>query len=81
MCAIKRLFGKVKHQVVYFNREKPHHIKFPFLGDLNALRQVKKDIQEAKKGLECGMSFEGFNDFKPGDIIQSVQTIETKQKL
>ncbi|KAG2209890.1 hypothetical protein INT46_005171 [Mucor plumbeus] len=50
-------------------------------GDLNALRQVKKDIQEAKKGLECGMSFEGFDDFKPGDIIQSVQTIETKQKL
>ncbi|KAI8641717.1 translation initiation factor IF-2 [Parasitella parasitica] len=50
-------------------------------GELDALRQVKKDIQEAKKGLECGMSFEGFNDFKPGDIIQSVQTIETKQKL
>ncbi|KAL7321213.1 translation initiation factor IF-2 [Mucor circinelloides] len=50
-------------------------------GELNALRQVKKDIQEAKKGLECGMSFEGFNDFQPGDIIQSVQTIETKQKL
>lgn len=58
-----------------------HHIKFPFIGELNALRQVKKDIQEAKKGLECGMSFEGFNDFQPGDIIQSVQTIETKQKL
>ncbi|CAO3634405.1 unnamed protein product [Mucor fragilis] len=50
-------------------------------GELNALRQVKKDIQEAKKGLECGMSFEGFNDFQPGDIVQSVQTIETKQKL
>ncbi|KAI8880485.1 translation initiation factor IF-2 [Backusella circina FSU 941] len=50
-------------------------------GELSALRQVKKDISEAKKGLECGMSFEGFNDFQPGDVIQSIQTIETKQKL
>lgn len=36
---------------------------------------------EAKKGLECGISFDGFNEFKPGDIIQSIETIETKQKL
>ncbi|KAI8340742.1 hypothetical protein BC941DRAFT_418072 [Chlamydoabsidia padenii] len=50
-------------------------------GELDALRQVKKDISEAKKGLECGMSFEGFDQFKVGDIIQHVQTIETKQKL
>ncbi|KAI7904451.1 uncharacterized protein BX663DRAFT_431829 [Cokeromyces recurvatus] len=42
---------------------------------------TKKDISEAKKGLECGMSFDGFTDFQPGDIIQSIQTIETKQKL
>ncbi|KAG2206854.1 hypothetical protein INT47_007611 [Mucor saturninus] len=50
-------------------------------GEISDLRQVKKEITEAKKGLECGMSFEGFTDFKAGDIIQSVQTIETKQKL
>lgn len=54
----------------------------PFsLGELNALRQVKKDISEAKKGLECGMSFEGFDQFQAGDVIQHLQTIETKQKL
>ncbi|CAO3619279.1 unnamed protein product [Cunninghamella echinulata] len=50
-------------------------------GQLDALRQVKKDINEAKKGLECGMSFDGFDGFKEGDVIQHVQTIETKQKL
>jgi translation initiation factor IF-2 len=64
------------------NKNNPRFInKFIPLGELSALRQVKKDITEAKKGLECGMSFEGFNDFQPGDVIQSVQTIETKQKL
>ncbi|KAI8581200.1 hypothetical protein K450DRAFT_233592 [Umbelopsis ramanniana AG] len=46
-------------------------------GELDTLKQVKKDISEAKKGLECGMAFEGFTDFKEGDIIQSIQTIET----
>lgn len=50
-------------------------------GKLDSLRQVKKDITEAKKGLECGMSFEGFNDFRAGDVIQSIQKIETKQRL
>ncbi|RCH91364.1 hypothetical protein CU098_008038, partial [Rhizopus stolonifer] len=50
-------------------------------GQLSALRQVKKDIMEAKKGLECGMSFEGFDGFQANDVIQSVETIETKQKL
>ncbi|KAL1926545.1 hypothetical protein VTP01DRAFT_5666 [Rhizomucor pusillus] len=50
-------------------------------GPLEALRQVKKDITEAKKGLECGMSFEGFKEFKAGDVIQSIQNIETKQRL
>ncbi|KAI8379190.1 uncharacterized protein BYT42DRAFT_567894 [Radiomyces spectabilis] len=50
-------------------------------GELSALRQVKKDLTEAKKGLECGISFEGYNDFQPGDTIQSIQTIETKQHL
>ncbi|KAI7872529.1 translation initiation factor IF-2 [Spinellus fusiger] len=50
-------------------------------GELDQLRQVKKDITEAKKGLECGMSFEGFTEFKEGDVIQSIQTLETKQHL
>ncbi|KAI9317944.1 hypothetical protein BX666DRAFT_1933144 [Dichotomocladium elegans] len=50
-------------------------------GELDALRQAKKEITEAKKGLECGMSFEGFTKFKAGDMIQSIQTVETKQRL
>ncbi|KAJ2957298.1 hypothetical protein NQZ79_g6981 [Umbelopsis isabellina] len=50
-------------------------------GDLETLKQVKKDISEAKKGLECGMSFEGFIDFKEGDVIQSIQTVETPRTL
>ncbi|ORY94366.1 translation initiation factor IF-2 [Syncephalastrum racemosum] len=50
-------------------------------GSLEALRQVKKEISEAKKGLECGISFNGYLNFQTGDIIQGIELIETKQRL
>jgi translation initiation factor IF-2 len=45
------------------------------------LKQVKKDINEAKKGLECGISFEGFTDFQEGDFIQSIVVKEILRSL
>lgn len=50
-------------------------------GRLATLKRVKEDIQEAKKGTECGMEFEGFQDFKEGDVIQSIKKIEVLRKL
>ncbi|GBC41773.2 uncharacterized protein OCT59_018145 [Rhizophagus irregularis] len=50
-------------------------------GSLETLKQVKKDINEAKKGLECGISFEGFADFKEGDFIQSIVIKEIPRSL
>ncbi|CAG8791374.1 14164_t:CDS:2, partial [Dentiscutata erythropus] len=43
--------------------------------------RIKTDIPEAKKGLECGMSFEGFKEFKEGDIIQSIIIKEVPRSL
>ncbi|KAF9972253.1 hypothetical protein BGZ73_004657 [Actinomortierella ambigua] len=50
-------------------------------GPLSALKRVKEDIQEAKKGTECGMEFAGFEDLKEGDVIQSIKKIEVLRKL
>jgi translation initiation factor IF-2 len=50
-------------------------------GRLSSLKRVKEDIQEAKKGTECGMEFEGFQDFKEGDMIQSLKKVEVLRKL
>ncbi|KAF8986021.1 hypothetical protein BGZ46_010438 [Entomortierella lignicola] len=50
-------------------------------GHLSTLKRVKEDIQEAKKGTECGMEFEGFQDFKEGDVIQSIKKVEVLRKL
>ena len=39
-------------------------------GKLSSLRRFKDDVSEVKNGLECGMTFERFNDIKVGDIIE-----------
>ncbi|CUA68498.1 Translation initiation factor IF-2 [Magnetospirillum magneticum AMB-1] [Rhizoctonia solani] len=45
-------------------------------GTIDTLKQQKKDMTEMRKGNECGMSFAGFEDLKPGDHIQTYETIE-----
>lgn len=52
-----------------------------FRGRLDALRQVKKDVAEMRKGTECGMSFDGFDDVRTGDIIQCVESVDVPQSL
>ncbi|KAL8828437.1 MAG: hypothetical protein Q9170_006602, partial [Blastenia crenularia] len=39
-------------------------------GTLSSLKNVKKDVTEMRKGTECGMAFEGWEDFKEGDMVQ-----------
>ncbi|KAG8715534.1 hypothetical protein FRC11_003285 [Ceratobasidium sp. 423] len=45
-------------------------------GTIDTLKQQKKDMTEMRKGNECGMSFAKFEDLKPGDHIQTYETIE-----
>lgn len=52
-----------------------------FRGRLDALRQVKKDVQEMRKGTECGMSFDSFDDVQVDDIIQCFTTVDVPQTL
>nr|CAG8617381.1 3482_t:CDS:10 [Entrophospora candida] len=42
-------------------------------GALETLKHIKKDVNEVNKGLECGVSFNSFEDFRVGDIIQSLE--------
>ncbi|KAL8803114.1 MAG: hypothetical protein Q9182_003364 [Xanthomendoza sp. 2 TL-2023] len=52
-----------------------------FEGQLSSLKNLKKDITEAHKGMECGMSFENWGDFKEGDQVQSIEEKQVKQYL
>jgi len=41
-----------------------------FEGQLSSLKHIKDDVREVQEGLECGMTFGGFEDAKEGDIIE-----------
>ncbi|CAL1704982.1 unnamed protein product [Somion occarium] len=55
--------------------------KTVYEGKLDTLRHLKNDINEAAKGLECGMSLEGFNELRQGDLIQIVNEVERPGEL
>ncbi|QSL66820.1 hypothetical protein MERGE_001207 [Pneumocystis wakefieldiae] len=50
-------------------------------GKLETLRHIKKEITEAKKGEECGMSFNGWDGFLEGDLVQAYVQEFIKIKL
>ena len=48
---------------------------------LDSLKNVKKDVMEMRKGSECGISFQGWEDFQEGDQIQSYDEKSEKRTL
>lgn len=54
--------------------------KVIYQGKINSLKRFKEDVPEVKNGLECGISFENFNDIKVGDIIECFVIEERKSK-
>lgn len=52
-----------------------------FTGEIAALKRFKDDVKEVSTNFECGISLQGCNDIKEGDIIETFQEVEVKQKL
>jgi translation initiation factor IF-2 len=50
-------------------------------GMISSLKNVKKDVQEMRKGTECGMGFEGWEGFEVGDQIQTYEERSEKRTL
>jgi len=42
-------------------------------GDLATLKRFKDEVNEVKSGMECGMSFERYQDLKQGDVIEAFE--------
>lgn len=47
-----------------------------FEGSLTSIKQVKKEVNEMRKGTECGLSFDGFDDVREGDVVQCIEQTE-----
>jgi translation initiation factor IF-2 len=41
-----------------------------FEGTVSSLKHLKDDVREVKQGFECGISLDGFNEFKTGDVVE-----------
>ncbi|MBA8666551.1 translation initiation factor IF-2 [Holosporaceae bacterium 'Namur'] len=52
-----------------------------FDGKLKALKRFKDDVKEVRTGFECGMSFENYEDIKPGDKVEAYELIEEARTL
>ncbi|KAI7341366.1 initiation factor 2 [Hortaea werneckii] len=50
-------------------------------GTITSLKNVKKDVQEMRKGTECGMGFEEWEAFEVGDQIQTYEEFSEKRRL
>ncbi len=49
-----------------------------YTGNLGSLQRGKDQAKEVQKGMECGMTVDGYNDIKIGDIIEGYEIVEVK---
>ena len=47
-------------------------------GEINSIQREKDSAKEVKKGLECGITINNFNDIKVGDVIEAYEMVEKK---
>lgn len=52
-----------------------------FEGSIETLKQYKKDVNEVRKGTECGIAFAGFSDLREGDEVVTFSTVEVPREL
>ncbi len=47
-------------------------------GNLGSLQREKDSVKEVKKGLECGITIENYNDLRVGDVFEAYEMVEVK---
>jgi translation initiation factor IF-2 len=52
-----------------------------FSGKIASLKRFKDDAREVREGYECGISIEGYNDIKEGDLIECYRIDEVARTL
>ena len=50
-------------------------------GELSSLKHFKDDVREIRAGNECGLSFDRFQDFRVGDVIEAYEIVKEKKTL
>jgi translation initiation factor IF-2 len=50
-------------------------------GALGSLKRFKDDVREVREGFECGLSLEGYNDIRNGDVVEAYEVQEVARSL
>jgi translation initiation factor IF-2 len=50
-------------------------------GTLGSLKRFKDDQKEVKRGFECGLNIDKYNDIKVDDVIEAFEEVEVARKL
>ena len=50
-----------------------------YTGKIGSLQRLKDPVKEVKKGFECGITIENYNDIKVGDIIEAFEIVKFKK--
>ena len=50
-----------------------------YTGKISSIQREKESVKEVKKGLECGITLDDFNDFFENDIIECYELVEVKR--
>jgi translation initiation factor IF-2 len=50
-------------------------------GKLGSLKRFKDDVREVASGYECGLSIEGFQDIKQGDVIEAYERVPVMRRI
>jgi translation initiation factor IF-2 len=50
-------------------------------GKLGSLKRFKDDVREVAAGYECGLSLEGYQDLKQGDVIEAFERIPVMRRI
>ena len=52
-----------------------------YTGELGSLKRFKDDAKEVVSGYDCGLSVQGYNDIREGDLIEAYEEVEVKKTL
>ena len=52
-----------------------------YSGELGSLKRFKDDVKEVISGYDCGLSVQGYNDIREGDLIEGFEEVEVKKTL
>ena len=50
-------------------------------GKLASLKRFKDDVREVASGYECGLSLEGYQDLKQGDVVEAFERIPVIRRI